>query len=478
MGRRDICGVNRSGSRGSGRGGTLGRKSRVLLMISCFLLQSLAGIGPVEGHMARGAFGAVRHVERGPRLDGVQKADSNDHEAVPPSIFSMTVQSGIFKDTPWPPMPISGIRLWDTFTNWSMLEPSRGTYDWPALDRWLEKAKAHGVDVLFTFGGTPTWASSNPTGACDYNPGGCYAPANMQDWDDFVRAIATHSAGRIKYWELWNEANQHEYWSGGIPALVTMAQHASTIIKSVDPSAEIFTPSGVGGATDTSTFLDKFLAAGGGQFVDGVAFHGYVNSVPSLPEDVNRIVDALRGVMAKRGLGSLPLWDTESSWGQANHLPNEDDQVAFVARHYILQWSKGVQRDYWYAWNDEKTGTLWDIGTRKIRRAGIAYSELARWLTGAEITAPCVMAFDSTWTCGFTLRGGTQAQVVWNSSVSSISAVQFRPNPKYVQYWSLDGKIATISGGSIQIGNKPLLLVVSGSHSVDRFGGQGNPASK
>lgn len=418
------------------------------------------------------SFVAVAHAQKKPRGNSAQVADRNRPNFAPSPIFSMTVQSGIFKDTPWPPMPIAGIRLWDTFTYWGLIETSRGTYDWPALDRWLDQAHAHGADVLYTFGVTPIWASSNPTAKCDYNPGGCYPPQNMQDWDDFVRAMATHAGGRIKYWELWNEANQHEYWSGGIPALVTMAQHAYTIIKSIDPSAKVFTPSGVGGATDTSTFLDKFLAAGGGQYVDGIAFHGYVNSIPSAPEDVNRIVDAVRGVMAKYGLSGKPLWDTESSWGPANHLPNEDDQIGFVARHYVLQWSKGVQRDYWYAWNDTNYGTLWDIGTHLIRRPGVAYKELDSWLSGAEMTTPCVMSPDSTWTCGFTLRDGMPAQVVWNSSVSASSTLLFRPAPNYVRFKSLDGSAAQISGGSVQVSNKPLLLVTSASDSG------GNPASR
>jgi hypothetical protein len=441
----------------------------------CFFLLFLPSVRVSRGAPDRDIFFVTPVAARQIGMDGSPTASPVDAASISPNLFSMTVQSGIFKDTPWPPMPIAGIRLWDTFTNWSLLEPSRGTYDWPALDRWLDKAKAHGVDVLFTFGGTPTWASSNPTGTCEYNPGGCYPPANMQDWDDFVRALATHAAGRIKYWELWNEANQHEYWSGGIPALVTMAQHANSIIKSIDPSAKVFTPSGVGGATDTSTFLDRFLAAGGGQFVDCVAFHGYGNDLPSSPEEVNRIVDAVKGVMAKRGLGGRPLWDTESSWGPANHLPNEDDQVAFVARHYVLQWSKGVQRDYWYAWNDTNYGTLWDVGRRNIRRAGIAYGELVSWLTGAAMTAPCAMTPDSTWTCGFTLHGGVQAQVVWNSSVSSSSTLQFRPAPKYVQYRSLDARTTPISGGSIQIGNKPLLLIAIATGSSTEPGGRSNP---
>jgi hypothetical protein len=125
-----------------------------------------------------------------------------------------------------------------------------------------------------------------------------------------------------------------------------------------------------------------------------------------------------------------------------------------------------VQRDYWYAWNDTNYGTLWDIGTHNIRRPGLAYRELVSWLTGAEMTAPCAMAPDSTWTCGFALRGGVQAEVVWNSSASGSSGVQFRPAPKYVQYRSLDGRTAPISGGSIQIGNKPLLLITTASDSI------------
>jgi polysaccharide biosynthesis protein PslG len=377
----------------------------------------------------------------------------------------MTLQSGIFKGTPWPPMPIGGIRLWDTYTNWNDLEPAKGTYNWAALDRWLVQARAHGVDVLYTFGDTPAWASLNPGGKCDYNPGGCYPPLDMQDWDDFLRAIATHAAGQIKYWELWNEANQHEYWSGGITSLVIMAKHAYAIIKSVDPSAKVFTPSGVGGTTDTSQFLDRFYASGGGPYVDGVAFHGYGNALPSSPEEISRIVDAVRGVMDKWGQADRPLWDTEASWGPADHLPNEEDRIAFVARHYLLQWSKGVQRSYWYAWNDTNYGTLWDIGSGQIRPAGMAYGEIEKWLKGGVVTAPCTTTADSTWTCGLTLASGEQGQVVWNSSAPNSSMITFHVAPTFVRYQNLGGGMSTISDGTIQIGAKPILLIVGRSPS-------------
>jgi hypothetical protein len=436
-----------------------------ILLMLCFFCQPFQrafSSGDSAGGIASSAT-AITAPQSGTR--GIPPSLPSTARALPPNFFSMTVQSGVFKGSPWPSMAVGGIRLWDTFTNWNDIEPSRGTYDWPALDRWLALAQTHGVDVLYTFGGTPTWASENPVAKCDYNPGACYPPFDMQDWDDYVRALANHAAGRIKYWELWNEASQHEYWSGGMTALVRMAQHAHAIIKSVDPSAEIFTPSGVGGAAETSSFLDQFFSAGGGQFVDGVAFHGYGNDRPSSPEEINRIVDAVRGVMVKWERGDRPLWDTEASWGPADHLPNEDDRIAFVARHYILQWSKGVQRSYWYAWNDTSYGTLWDVGVRKIRGAGIAYGEVEKWLRGAVMTAPCVVTPESTWTCGLTLSSRTRAQIIWNSAAANSREVSFHPAPEFVQYRSLEGVVTLISGGIIQIGNKPLLLFAGAPNS-------------
>src|ERR1700682_5137578 len=101
---------------------------------------------------------------------------------IPPTLFSMHLHSEVFNGMPWSSTNFAGIRLWDTYTNWSLLNPSRGVFDWKQLDAWLNLAEAHGADVLYTFGGTPAWASSNPTGICAYANGSCYPPANLQAW--------------------------------------------------------------------------------------------------------------------------------------------------------------------------------------------------------------------------------------------------------------------------------------------------------
>ena len=53
-----------------------------------------------------------------------------------------------------------------------------------------------------------------------------------------------------------------------------------------------------------------------------------------------------------------------------------------MARHYILQWSKGVQRFYWYAWNDKFYGTLYNFTTGTVEKAG-------RICTGGELASGC-----------------------------------------------------------------------------------------
>ena len=354
--------------------------------------------------------------------------------------------------TPWPTVPFAGIRTWDSCeVSWSELNPSRGVYDWRHLDTLLNIAQSHGADVLYTFGRTPTWASENPSQKCGYDPGACLPPAHMEDWDNFVRAIATRSKGRIKYWEMWNEPNQHEYWSGDVPTLVTMVDRAYRIIKSVDPSAQILSPSAVGGIDDTPDWMSEYFQAGGGAVTDIVAFHGY-GKIPAVPEYVVPLIDAVRAVTRKYGQDEKPLWDTEASWGPVTHLPALDDQIAFVARHFILQWSKGVQRYYWYAWDDESYGTMWER-PGKMRMTANAYQQVHDWLVDAKLTVPCEQDFNSRWTCQLSRTGGYSAMVVWNPE----GQVEYAPPARFVQLRNLEGETIPIRG-SVLIGKQPVLL--------------------
>jgi hypothetical protein len=384
------------------------------------------------------------------------------------------MHSEALQGMPWPAVRFGGIRLWDTRTNWNRLNPSRGVYDWTQLDAWLDLAESRDVHVLYAFGGTPAWASSMPNAPCEYHAGACYPPADMQDWDDFVYAIVTHAAGRITHWELWNEPNLSQFWSGGTLPMAHMAQRAYRIIKSVDPTAIVLTPSPTAGATGVSTWFNQYFAAGGGAYADIVAFHSYPPYyVDAAPEYINEIVDAIHRVTSAYGQSSKPVWDTEASWGRANRLPDLDLQAAYVARSYILHWSQGIERFYWYNWNSPLWGTLWDSYSSTVLKPGIAYGEVYTWLVGATLSRPCLMTTVATWSCTLTRPGGYEAEIVWNSAVEFPRTQSYAPSGRFVQYRDLDGNATRFSSATIPIGSKPILLesftAVSLSQAILKF---------
>jgi len=85
-------------------------------------------------------------------------------------------------------------------------------------------------------------------------------------------------------------------------------------------------------------------------------------------------------------------------------------------------------------------------------------------MVGAMLTSPCTALNNGTvWTCGFTSSGGVQEQAVWDTSQScsngSCTTSTYTPNSVYTSYEDLTGKTTAISGGTVQIGAKPTLLV-------------------
>jgi hypothetical protein len=352
---------------------------------------------------------------------------------------------------PWPSVPLGTIRLWDTGTTWNDVEPSRNEYDWTNLDHYLSVAEAHNADVLYTLGGTAEWASSNASTGCRLSPGSCYAPANIQDWDNYVSAVVAHAGSKIKYWEIWNEANLAPYWSGSMPSLVLLAEHAYRIIKAANPNAKVLSPSSSGAAVIVEAFLNSYFAAGGTPFTDIVAFHGYVGSIP---EGIVYLETKIRLAMTAHGIASAPIWDTEGGWGQDSTLTNVAERPGYMAREILLQNSSGVARIYWYEWNSATWGTLWTPSG--IQPSGVAYGQLYHWMEGATMANACVMAADSTWTCTLTRPGGVESLAIWNAAGTK----NYTPASNYKSYMDLAGKSHSING-TVSIGYTPILLVAS-----------------
>jgi len=385
---------------------------------------------------------------------------------IPSTMFGMSAHDGVLFGTAWPTMTTTGMRLWDSSVAWGQLNTAKGVYNWSTLDSWVSAAKSHNDTLIYTFGWTPGWASSKPSdSSCDMADGACDPPNDLnsdgtgtdQHFIDFVTAIAQHEP-TITYWELWNTPHDIKQWTGTYAQLVRMAQDANQTIKKYIPSAKIISPAnGQLSYTYPSANctmpdrLGSFLAAGGTKWIDIVGFHTYYDTTA---EHIVPVVQCYQSTMATYKISSLPLWSTEGAWGLDSSLSSATDQAGFVARLYLLLWSNGVVRHYWYDWNDEHTGTLESGG--KANTAGTAYKEVEAWMTGRTMSTLCSEATSTgIWTCGLTGSGGYAAQAVWHPGGNK----SYTPASKYINYLDLTGTKHTISkGGSVTVGTEPILL--------------------
>jgi hypothetical protein len=110
-----------------------------------------------------------------------------------------------------------------------------------------------------------------------------------QSFNAFVRALLIHCspAGHcvkdvIKYWELWNEANAENFWSGTVPQLYQLMAPAVALVRSQVAGASVLTPPASHGDTD---WMREWLNQENknGRLSDIYSFHLYLQGNPPEP---------------------------------------------------------------------------------------------------------------------------------------------------------------------------------------------------
>jgi len=377
---------------------------------------------------------------------------------VPASLFGMHIHymvtpKGNDRLTPWPSVQVPAWRLWDARVTWPDIEPNKGQWRFENLDRSVALAEAHHTDVLLTLGLTPRWASARPQEPSGYAPGYAAEPTDIEDWRTFVRTVATRYKGRIHAYEIWNEPNVKRFWTGSIDQLVTLTREASIIIHSIDPQAVVVSPPATG--FPGIKWLPEFLSKGG-QYVDAIGYHFYLTPKP--PEATLQLVDAIKKVMSENGAQDKPLWDTEAGWLPPAQIEPELG-AAYLARSYIVLWADGVQRFYWYAWDNHTSVALrtTENDSQTMTPAGQAFATIQNWLVGARMDW-CKTDTDQTWQCQLN-RDGTLQWIVWNPDRTGPFTIPRSWNAKNVT--PLIGDSRRLSGSSLDVGPTPLLVTAS-----------------
>ncbi|WP_285697279.1 endo-1,4-beta-xylanase [Actinomadura sp. NBRC 104412] len=367
-------------------------------------------------------------------------------------------------DGSMPTIDVGAVRLWDDATRWSTIEPQQDVYNWSTLDALVDGARSKGLPVLYTMGQTPLWA--NPQGdPCKYSePCTIEPPEDLSDWDDYVHRVVTRYKGRIEAYELWNEATHPGYYGGTVEQMRDMARRAYQIIKSVDPSALVVSPSATMlHRTEVRDWMRRFAELGGYTYADRVAVHLYTDGTDHAivwPERAEDMVATARSVLAGRGV-TKPIWDTETTEEpEADPFPGTDRQAAdWVTRYFLMGLYNRLGRSYYYGWGEDGLGLKLQDAGREPTIAGHAVTQLVGWMKGASIRycghGTAYGLPPDMWQCGFAYQTGEYAVIRWTGQGS----VSYPTGPTTYEAERIGASPQPVQPGqSVQVTGTPVII--------------------
>ncbi len=187
---------------------------------------------------------------------------------------------------------------------WDGIEDIPGKYNWLFWDDYVKSAvDDYGITLVPYICYTPRW---NSTG--DSTNYWNHTPKDYDAFGRFVFALVSRYKDRIKSWELWNEPDIREYWSGNAEDLARLTKIGAEAVRRADPKA-IIVLAGLAGHVDFTKAL--FRDYGISNYVDVVNCHSYYETWNGDPlETVVPYVNTLADIIRRYG-NHQSLWMAE-----------------------------------------------------------------------------------------------------------------------------------------------------------------------
>ncbi|MFE9631809.1 helix-turn-helix domain-containing protein [Streptomyces sp. NPDC006463] len=374
-------------------------------------------------------------------------------------IFGMTLNSSTGA---MPTFQIDTVRLWDSRTRWSNIQPRRGVYDWSVLDRLVTAANEAGLPVLFTMGGTPDWASPGGPHTAYDDGSRTSPPDDLADWTAFVAAVAGRYRGRIDAYELWVMGNDPRYFSGSLETLVEMTRSAKAVLDAVDPDATVVCPSmGRLWEAEGMGMLERFSELRGYDSCDVAGVKLYQRTASDPPEQMLGLVGEIDRAF-HRGGSHPKLWSTGTTYDIMLEKPLEEPAAsANAVRFFLVGLYARYQRMYFYNWGGVKIPIVMQPEGQPPTRAALYVEELRRWVHGTRIHS-CGNGLAAglpvgVWQCRFD-RDGTELAIVW--APTGTARLKAPRGVSAVRH--LDGTTSPVgTDGTVEVTALPVLLTTT-----------------
>jgi polysaccharide biosynthesis protein PslG len=222
---------------------------------------------------------------------------------------------------------------------------------WDKFDGMVKLAEEYGLRLIARLDRPPAWARADKS-----HPE--RPPDNFDDYGDYVHAVVSRFKGRVNHFQLWNEPNLGEEWTGRPDPVEYVrllrigyerAKQANSESVILSAPLAINTEQGPIHLNELD-FLDQMYAAGAQPLFDVLAANAYgMDKPPTDPPNKNvlnfRRVELLRQVMEKNKDANKAIWLNEYGWNASpKEMTKEELMWQRVTEKQQADWTvEGVQ---------------------------------------------------------------------------------------------------------------------------------------
>ncbi|MFA7236191.1 MAG: sugar-binding protein [Phycisphaeraceae bacterium] len=273
---------------------------------------------------------------------------------------------------------LMGVRWYRVWLRWDDVQTAKGEYNWAGLDDVVNTAARHGIELyVCLLGGGHAWQSGSRKAPWQMMGTAYYKPADMEAWADYLTALATRYRGRVKHYQIWNEADASTgFFPFDTAQYVELLEISAKTLRAVD-SSNVIGLSGFCGAfvphrlnrtahddDDKAWGLAEFYGCQPQSSYDILDYHFYSLNEPGQSWD-NRVRDVrqVRAYADSHGDAGKPIWNSETSFltGEAGkegawknvQLLSEAQQAARLVQWYAQSLAVGIQRNFWFRMRGE-----------------------------------------------------------------------------------------------------------------------------
>lgn len=137
-------------------------------------------------------------------------------------------------------------------------------------------------------------------------------PDSPEEFARYVSDTVQRYRGWIKHWEIWNEPNHDNYWSGpkdDLKKYCELLRLSYQAAKKADPDCTVING---GFAHPIPEAVRDLYTAGGANIFDAVNIHPFIDPLGKSPaEELEKIITKTKKIMDESGDGQKKIWITE-----------------------------------------------------------------------------------------------------------------------------------------------------------------------